>query len=252
MCERCFAETDTIEYRFNVQRFCGDFRVKKKVLNFAFLIFSFPIFSLDAMGPYNTGRSMDRNGRKEEAKVQYNKAIQVCLEEIETAKNDDRKLDAYSICTWSLINLGQYAEVLKYSNDALKIRRDHRIIEVLGEAYFYLGKYGRALAHFQEYVNMQGVYRLGIAYFFIGEMYARQGKHSKAEFAYSMAVRHTDYRDNPNIATWWYNLARERELLMDKERAQDRRSVIDSYWQVLRFSPKYPGVQEKIQEIQKL
>lgn len=226
--------------------------MKKPFLYIIFLFFSFCLFSLDAMGPYNMGRSMDRNGRREEAKLQYNKAIEICREEINISQNDDRKLDAYSICTWCLINLGQYNEVLKYSQDALNIRRDHRIIEVMGEAYFYLGKYGKALKNFQEYVNMPSVYRLGIAYFFIGEIYAQQGKHSKAEVAYSMAVRHTDYRDNPNIATWWFNLAREREAIMDRERAQDKRNVIDSYWQVLRFSPRYPGVQEKIREIQKL
>ena len=37
---------------------------------------------------------------------------------------------------------------------------------------------------------------------------------------------------------------------MDKTVAQERKGVLDAYWQVLRYSPKYPGVQAKIKEIQ--
>jgi len=221
---------------------------------YAFITFFFlPVFmySADAMVLYNMGRNLERNGRVEEAYVQYNNAIEQCFREIESNAPDNKKMDAYSIASWCLINLKRYNDVLKYSKDAFKISNDdHRIIEVVGEAYFYLGKNQEALKLFQKYVNIQGIYRLGIAYFFIGEIYEKMGKYNKAEMAYLVAVRNTDFRDNPKIALWWYKLASTKERLMDRTVAQERKNVTDAYWQVLRFSPKYPGVQEKIKEIQ--
>lgn len=209
------------------------------------------LHSADAMVLYNMGRNLERNGRIEESHVQYNNAIEQCLTEIASNTTNNKKMDAYSIASWCLINLKRYNDVLKHSKDAFKINsEDHRIIEVVAEAYFYLGNDREALKLFQKYVNMQGIYRLGIAYFFIGEIYEKMGKYSKALLAYSVAVRNTDYRDNPKIALWWYKLAIMKEALMDKTVAQERKGVLDAYWQVLRYSPKYPGVQAKIKEIQ--
>jgi len=226
--------------------------VKHFLSIFVFLFFaSLSSFALDAMVLYNAGKSLDRNGRAEDARVQYNKAIEVCITELETASNVERKLDAYSVYLWSLINLKQYEDALKIAKEALKIRRDHRIIEVMGEAYFYLKNYRLSLKFFQEYAtNMPNVYRPDVAYFFIGEIYQGQKKHAKAELAYSMAINYTDYRNNPQIALWWYKLATMREEIMDKEDAQDRRAVINTYTQVLRYAPRYPGVQEKIKSLQ--
>lgn len=199
------------------------------------------------------GKSLDRNGRGDEAKSQYNRAIEVCITELETAVNVERKLDAYSVYLWCLINLGQYEDALKVAKEALKIRRDHRVVEVMGEAYFYLKNYRLSLKFFQEYAaNMPNVYRPDVAYFFIGEIYQQQKKHAKAELAYSIAINYTDYRNNPQIALWWYKLATEREMIMDKEDAQDRKNVVNTYAQVLRYSPQYPGVQEKIQSLQSI
>lgn len=225
----------------------------KKIMYIFITYFSIMAFvhSADAMVLYNMGRNLERNGRVEEAHVQYNNAIEQCLREIESGAPDNKKMDAYSIASWCLINLKRYNDVLKYSKDAFKINsEDHRIIEVVAESYFYLGKDREALNLFQRYVNIQGIYRLGVAYFFIGEIYDKMGKYSKAEMAYLVAVRNTDYRDNPRIALWWYKLATVKERLMDKTIAQERKNVIDAYWQVLRFSPKYPGIQTKIKEIQ--
>lgn len=232
--------------------------MKKTFLCFSLFAFVAAfLFSIDAMELYRNGLNLDRNGRREEAMAQYNSSIQICLKEIDTVQDDAKKLDAYTIASWCLINLGSYNEVLKYCAKALKIGedRDHRIIEVMGEAYFYLGKYDRALPLFEEYVNRYYEiynYRPDRAYFFIGEIYAKRGKHNKAEIAYLLAIRNTTPRNNPQIATWWYNLAREKEACMDKDRPQDKKDVIDAYWQVLRFSPRYPGVQEKIKAIQAL
>lgn len=213
------------------------------------------LFSADGYVLYTNALALDRNGRKEEAKVQYENAIQACLKEIDTVQDDAKKLDAYSIASWCLVNLERYSEVLKYCNKALKIGqgRDHRIIEIMGEAYFHLGKHDRALKLFEEYVNQYpNIYRTDIAYFFIGEIYAKRGKHNKAEIAYYVAVKNSSTMNNQQMATCWYNLAREREACMDRESAQDKKNVIDAYWKVLNFSPRYPGVQEKIKEIQAL
>jgi len=231
---------------------CGDFSVKKFFL--IFIVFSSAlayVYSADAMVLYNMGRNLERNGRVEESHIQYNNAVAQCLNEVASNIPNNKKMDAYSIASWCLINLKRYNDVLKYSKDAFKIdSEDHRIIEAVAEAYFYLGKHAESLKLFQKYVNIPGIYRLGIAYFFIGEIYEKMGKYSKAEMAYLVAVRNTDYRDNPKIAFWWFKLATTKEKLMDKTIAQDRQNVLVAYSQVLRFSAKYPGVKEKIREIQ--
>ena len=225
----------------------------KRLIHSLTIFFSVSVFvhSADAMMLYNMGRNLERNGRVEEARVQYNNAIEQCLREISSNTTNNKKMDAYSIASWALINLKRYNDVLKYSKDAFKINsEDHRIIEVLAEAYFYLGKDKEALKLFQKYVNIQGIYRLGTAYFFIGEIYERMGKYNKAEMAYLVAVRNTDYRDNPKIALWHFKLSSTKEKLMDRTVAQDRQNVLVAYSQVLRFAPRYPGVQAKIKEIQ--
>ena len=67
-----------------------------------------------------------------------------------------------------MLKLKRYDEVIKYCTEALKIAQDLRIIETAGEAYFYLGKYGLALQHLEQYVGSeQAGDRLGDAYFLL-------------------------------------------------------------------------------------
>ena len=197
----------------------------------------------DALKLFRDGRSLDERGRTEEAKDAYNAAVAICLAEL---SQNPRNLDSYTVCTWSLLRLKRYDEAVKYCREALNISQDLRIIETTGEAYFYLGKYGLALQHLEQYVDSnQAGDRLGDAYFFIGEIYDRQKKYNKADIAYSVAVRFNSQRP-----FWWYRLAVAKENSMEKANARDRQNVINAYKAVLRLSPNYPGVQEKIRSLQ--
>lgn len=221
--------------------------VRKSLLFFVYLLFA--ILSLfaqskpDALKLFRDGRSLDERGRTEEAKDAYTASVAICLAEL---SQNPRNLDSYTVCTWSLLRLRRYDEVIKYCKEALNIAKDLRIIETAGEAYFYLGKYNLALQHLEQYVDSnQAGDRLGDAYFFIGEIYDRQKKYNKADIAYSIAVRFNSQRP-----LWLYRLAVAKENSMEKTNAQDRQGVINAYRAVLRLSPNYPGIQEKIRTLQ--
>lgn len=221
--------------------------VKKKLLFSIYLLFA--VLSLvaqskpDALKLFRDGRSLDERGRTEEAKDAYTASIAICLAEL---SQNSRNLESYTVCTWSLLKLKRYDEVIKYCTEALKIAQDLRIIETAGEAYFYLGKYGVALRYLEQYVGSdQAGDRLGDAYFFIGEIYDRQKRYNKADIAYSIAVRFNSQRP-----LWLYRLAVAKENNMEKTNLQDRQGVINAYRAVLRLSPNYPGVQEKIRSLQ--
>lgn len=197
----------------------------------------------DALKLFRDGRSLDERGRTEEARDAYTASVAICLAEL---SQNPRNLESYTVCTWSLLKLKRYDEVIKYCKEALNIAQDLRIIETAGEAYFYLGKYGLALQHLEQYVGSdQAGDRLGDAYFFIGEIYDKQKKYNKADIAYSIAVRFNSQRP-----LWWYRLAVAKENNMEKTNLQDRQGVINAYRAVLRLSPNYPGVQEKIRTLQ--
>ena len=222
--------------------------VKKNHLFFVYLLCGVLSLSAqqrkpDALKLFRDGRSLDERGRVEEAKNAYEASVAICLAEL---SQNPRNLDSYTVCTWSLLRLKRYDEVLKYCNEALNITQDLRIIETAGEACFYLGKYKQALQHLEQYVDSnQAGDRLGDAYFFIGEIYDKQKKYNKADIAYSIAVRFNSQRP-----LWWYRLAVAKENSMDRTNAQDRQNVINAYRAVLRLSPNYPGVQEKIRVLQ--
>ena len=221
--------------------------MRKNLLVFVYLLCG--VLSLvaqskpDALKLFRDGRSLDERGRTEEAKDAYNASVAICLAEL---SQNPRNLDSYTVCTWSLLRLRRYDEVVKYCKEALNIAPDLRIIETAGEAYFYLGKYALSLQHLEQYVDSnQAGDRLGDAYFFIGEIYDRQKKYNKADIAYSIAVRF-----NSSRPLWLYRLATAKENSMEKTNAQDRQGVINAYRAVLRLSPNYPGVQEKIRMLQ--
>lgn len=92
----------------------------------------------DALTHYRTGRNLDAAGRTEEAKEHYTEAVRICQNEL---KNNSRNMDSYTVYTWSLFRLHHYRETVAVCNEALKIASDRRIIETLGEAYFFVGDY---------------------------------------------------------------------------------------------------------------
>lgn len=158
----------------------------------------------------------------------YKGAIEVCKSELEIRPGN---MDSYSVLGWSLIRLGRYQEALEEARKGLKISRyDSRIVEIVGEANFYLGKNLEALKWFEEYAVLAPAGgRIDTAYFFMGELFIRMGEYNHADIAFTTAVYHA-----PNIARWWARLGYAREM------AKDYDYSIEAYNKALDLAPSFP------------
>jgi tetratricopeptide (TPR) repeat protein len=208
-------------------RFCA-------LLPFLFALFVFPASPqetqstpLTVVQHYWTGRNLEAGGRMEEANVYYDETVRICREEV---SRNAANSDTYTAITWALVRQRKYREAVAWGDQGLALyANDYRIVETMGEAYFYLDDYNRSLAFMQRYVNaMPQGERSSVAYFFIGEIYRLSGKYLHADIAYTTAVRLA-----PNLALWWYRLASVREL------AGDFRPAVEAYQQALRINPAY-------------
>ena len=191
--------------------------IKQYLLSLMFFILSITVFGQDrpdALILYQDGN--------------YAKAIDICHSELAVRPGN---MDSYSVLGWSLIRLGKYKEALEKAQEALKISRyDTRIVEIVGEANFYLGKNSEALKWFEEYASLSpGGGRIDSVYFFMGELYIRLGEYSHADIAFTTAVYHS-----PNIARWWARLGYAREM------AKDYTYSIKAYDKALDLAPSFP------------
>jgi len=194
--------------------------------------------SLNALQNYHRGRDSEAQNRASEANTYYNEAVRICLEEV--SRNAANR-DTYTVLTWTLQRQRKYADVVTWGDRGLRIYADeYRIVETMGEAYFYLGNYERSLLYMQRYANAlpQGE-RVATAFFFIGEIHRLSRRYHHADIAYTTALRF-----EPNIALWWYRLATVREQI------GDRRSAIDAYQQSLRLNPNYSDAREGLARLQ--
>ena len=147
----------------------------------------------DALKLYSAGR--------------YSEAVTVCEQEI---KEKPDNVESYVVLCWSLVRNRQYSEAEYWALQGRKISRyDQRLVEILGEAKFYLGQNREALALFQEYISLVGEKgsRLGEAYYFMGEIYIRLARYNHADIAFSQAVR-----TEPLYDYWWTRLGYAREM----------------------------------------
>jgi len=182
----------------------------------------------DALLLFRQGRDLDAAGKTDEAKALYVKSIAICDGEIAA---DPRRMDAYAVKCWSLFRMNRHQDVIATGTTALKIVFDARIVEAMGESYYFLGKDDLAIQSFTKYLESgQFGDRISTAYFFLGEIYLRMHKWSHADIAYTTAVKL-----EPSMARWWYRLGQVCENLGDWRRA------VDDYTKALSLSP---GMQE--------
>ena len=182
-------------------------------LLFVFVFFN-PSFSQtkqDALVLYNNGK--------------FREAILVCEAELQENPN---RIESYVVMCWSLVKNKQYNEAEIRALDGLKISQyDLRLIEILGEARYYLGKNQAAMEQFDRYVANapESGSRVGSAYYFMGEIYIRQAKYQHADMAFTAAVK-----KEPLLDKWWVRLGYAREM------AKNYYEAMDAYDEALRLN----------------
>jgi tetratricopeptide (TPR) repeat protein len=193
----------------------------------------------DALRNYRAGRDLEAGSRMEEAGQYYAEAVRICMNEI---SRNTATMDTYAALTWTLRRQRKFAEVITWGEQALRINADeYRVIETMGEAYFYLNDYSRALTFMQRYVNsLPHGEQAATAYFFIGETFRLQGKFRRADIAYTTALQLA-----PGISLWWYRLGSVREA------AGDYIPAIQAYEQALRFNPNYPEASQGLERVRR-
>jgi tetratricopeptide (TPR) repeat protein len=203
----------------------------KVVLFFlAFFLLISPAFTQnnrDVISLYRTGRDLESRNRMGEADYYYNEAIRISVDEI---SRNAASRETYTALTWALQRQRKYQDVITWGERGLRLYSDeYRIMETMGEAYFYLDNWDESLRFMQRYANFvpQGE-RTSVAYFFIGEIYRYKGQYLHADIAYSTAVRL-----EPNVALWWYRLGTVREA------AGDFSQAVTAYERALRLNPGY-------------
>lgn len=175
-------------------------KMKSKIaIIIALLTMSVPLFAQSAAAKQDA-LVLYHNGK-------YREAVQVCEEEL---KDNPNRVESYVVMCWALVKNKQYAEAEERASEGLVISPyDLRLIEVLGEAKYYLGKNSGAMEQFRKYVASapESGSRVGIAYYFMGEIFIRQARYQHADIALSSAVK-----KEPLLDTWWVRLGYAREM----------------------------------------
>ena len=162
----------------------------------------------------------------------YAAAIEVCEEEI---RYNAYNVESYVVLCWSLVANGQNSEAENWATRAREIASyDHRIVEILAESKYFLGKNDEALALFREYISLVGENggRIGEVYYYMGEIYVRLEKYNHADIAFSKAI-HTE----PLLDHWWARLGYAREM------AQNYTLSLEAYDQALSLNSTQSNAQ---------
>lgn len=169
----------------------------------------------------------------------FDNAIEICLSEIERMP---RNMDSYVVLGWSYIKKGEFQNALDAGNRAFKIsRHDARVVEIVAEANYYLGKNLESLKYFEEYTVLAPTGdRIDLAYFFMGEIFIRLGEYNHADIAFTTAVYHF-----PNSARWWARLGYAREM------AEDWKYSLEAYEKALKLNSSYTEAVRGRERVQK-
>jgi len=205
----------------------------KRVFVILFVLLAVSLFAQtegsrpDALQNYRIGRDLESRGRMDEANSYYNEAVRICTDEL---RRNSSNMDSYTVLTWAMLRQRRYSEVITWGQRAMQINsNDFRVIETMGEAYFYLNDYAASRRCMELYANaLPTGDRSAVAFFFIGEIYRIENKFRLADIAYSLAVRL-----EPSSALWWYRLGTARES------AGDFSQAAEAYERVLRLDPSH-------------
>jgi tetratricopeptide (TPR) repeat protein len=193
---------------------------------------------LSAVQNYRIGRDLEAGGRMAEAERYYNETIRICRDEVE---RNAANRDTYTAITWALQRQKNYAEVISWGAEGLRLFADeYRILETMGEAYFYLDDYDRSLDCMRRYTDaVPRGERSSVAYFFAAEIFRLRRQYFRADIAYTTALRL-----DPGLALWWYRLATVQEALGNYA------ASAESYGRALRLTPNYPEASAGLARVQ--
>ncbi len=163
----------------------------------------------------------------------FNGAVRVTLAEIQ---EDPRNRDSYTVLGWALLDLGRYADAVRYGRQGLSLFSDVRVIRNVGEAYFRLGNYSEALAYLERSVAINPRSPgLDEVYVLLGAIHRQFGELLRAEFAY-LASLHI----NSQYVPAWLGLGSIREQLGETEGARE------AYEQALVIRPNIPEARDAL------
>ena len=173
----------------------------------------------------------------------YEESVAVCLEELESYSDTQvvRRMDSYTVLGWALIGLSRFDDAIAYSREALNYSRyDTRVIETLGEAYYFKGDYTEGLNYFQQYVALNPTGdRIAQVYSYMGETYIRMGMYNHADIALTTALYHI-----PSVARWWSRLGYAREGAGLADTAEE------AYSKALSLQPNLQEARKGLERIQ--
>jgi tetratricopeptide (TPR) repeat protein len=193
----------------------------------------------DALRTYRLGRDLEAQGRQADAMARYDEAVTICETEI---SQNATNMDSYTVLVWSLLRQKKYREVVEWGQKGLKINaNDFRVVETMGEAYFFLTNYKEALKAMSRYVDgaPQGE-RVSVAYFFMGEIYRIQKQNRHADIAYTTAVKL-----EPSMPLWWFRLGSVREA------SGEYAAAVTAYERAVALSPSYKEAVEALDRAKK-
>jgi len=169
----------------------------------------------------------------------YDRAIQICRDELSLNPSN---IESHVVICWSLVRLNRYEEAMRYARAGRSISRfDVRITEILGEISYYQGLNNEALQYFQEYVSMTAEgQRIEMVYYFMGEIFIRQGRFRHADIALTTAVHWV-----PGNAAWWVRLAYARE------NAGELNNALYAYEKALALNPQLTDAQRGLDRIKR-
>ena len=176
---------------------------------------------------YYRGRQIEASDGVAAAAPYYNEAIRVCLADI---SRNAATGNTYVFLTRSLRRMGRHSEAVDYGQRGMRaFPREYRILEAMGQSFFFLGNYEQSLAHMERYSNLlPGDDSIALAYFFMGEIFRNAGNFHRADIAYTTAMYY-----QPEMPLWWFRLGSVRE------RTGDRGPAMEAYRRALALSPAY-------------
>jgi tetratricopeptide (TPR) repeat protein len=169
----------------------------------------------------------------------YLEAIKVCQEELaESPKN----IDSHVVLGWSQLKLKRYAEAVQTAVIADAISpHDPRVVQITGEARYYLGRIEEALVSLEEYVRLRPAGdRIARVYWLMGECFISLKEYQNADIAITTAL----YLEQNN-AGWWARLGYAREL------ANDLALSREAFDRALKLDPNLTDAQRGKERVEK-